>query len=97
MPRRRMHPLLVAAMIAAVTGAAGLRVAGEGRGRATEQPHLTDVDACWGFTGFICGKLSVPLDHGGRVPGRLSLAVAVADTPQVPRRRRAVRRFRPMC
>lgn len=73
-------------MIAALTGAAALLVPGEGRGRATEQPHLTNVHECWGFTGFTCGTLSVPLDHSGRVAGRLNLAVAVADTPPAPRR-----------
>jgi len=73
-------------MIAAVTGAVALLVPGEGRGQATEQPHLTDVHVCWGVVGFTCGTLSVPLDHSGRVSGRLNLAVAVADTPQVPRR-----------
>ena len=85
MPRGRMHPLLVAATIAAVTGAVVLLVPGEGRGRATEPPHLTNVHECW-FTGFTCGTLSVPLDHSGHVSGRLDLAVAVADSPQVPRR-----------
>jgi pimeloyl-ACP methyl ester carboxylesterase len=81
-----MHPLLVAATIAVVTGAAGLLVPGEGRGRAADPPHLTDVHACSGVIGFTCGTLSVPLDHSGRVPGQLNLALAVADSPQVPRR-----------
>jgi pimeloyl-ACP methyl ester carboxylesterase len=35
------------------------------------------------FTGFT---LSVPLDHSGRVASRLSLAVAVADSPPAPAR-----------
>jgi pimeloyl-ACP methyl ester carboxylesterase len=73
-------------MIAAVTGAAALLVPGEGRGRVTEPPHLTNVHECWGFSGFTCGTLSVPLDHSGRVAGRLDLAVAVADTPPEQRR-----------
>jgi pimeloyl-ACP methyl ester carboxylesterase len=71
-------------MIAAVTGAAVLLVPGEGR--ATEPPQLTNVHGCLGVSGFTCATLRVPLDHGGRVRGRLDLAVAVADTPQVPRR-----------
>jgi hypothetical protein len=36
--RRRMHPLPVMAMFAAVTSAAALFVPGEGRGLATEAP-----------------------------------------------------------
>ena len=75
---------LAAVSFVAVTAAAALLVPGEGRGRATELPHLTNVHPCW-FTGFTCGTLSVPLDHSGRVPGRLDLAVAVADSPPVPR------------
>jgi pimeloyl-ACP methyl ester carboxylesterase len=70
---------------AAFAGGAALLVPGEGRSRATEPPHITGVHACW-FTGFTCGTLSVPLDHSGRVGGRLSLAVAVADTPPEPPR-----------
>lgn len=77
---------LAAVFLVAVTAAAALLVPGEGRGRATEQPHLTDVHACWGVVGFTCGTLSVPLDHSGRVSGRLNLAVAVADTPSEPPR-----------
>lgn len=75
----------VVAMFAAVTGVAALLVPGEGHGRAAELPHLTSVHPCW-FTGFTCGTLSVPLDHSGRVAGRLDLPVAVADSPPVPRR-----------
>src|SRR5262245_52382866 len=86
MSRRRLHPLPVAAMIAALTTAAALLVPGEVRGRAPEQPYLTNVHECWGFVGFTCGTLSVPLDHSGRVSGRLDLSVAVADTPSEPRR-----------
>jgi len=73
------------ACVFAVTGAAALLGPGEGRGRATEPPRLTAVHACWDQTGFTCGTLSVPLDHSGRVAGRLDLAVAVADTPPAPR------------
>jgi pimeloyl-ACP methyl ester carboxylesterase len=85
MPRRRTHPMRVVAMFAAVTGVAALLVLGEGHGRAAELPHLTSGHPCW-FTGFTCGTLSVPLDHSGRVAGRLDLPVAVADSPPVPRR-----------
>jgi pimeloyl-ACP methyl ester carboxylesterase len=73
-------------MIAAVTGAAALLVPGEGRGRATKPPWLTHIRACSNQIGFTCATLSVPLDHSGRVAGRLDLAVAVADTPPAPRR-----------
>ncbi|HYU84413.1 MAG TPA: alpha/beta hydrolase [Kribbellaceae bacterium] len=48
-------------------------------------PALTDLGACAGTSGFTCGKLRVPLDHTGRVPGTLDLAVAMADSATTPR------------
>jgi pimeloyl-ACP methyl ester carboxylesterase len=76
---------LAADFLVAVTVAAALLVPGEGGSRTRQLPHLTSVHPC-SFTGFTCGTLSVPLDHSGRVAGRLDLAVAVADTPRGPRR-----------
>ena len=43
------------------------------------------MHSCSGLSGFTCGTLTVPLDHTGRVAGRLDLAVAVADNAEAPR------------
>ena len=46
---------------------------------------LSGVAACQGLEGFSCGTLTVPLDHGGGVPGRLGLQVAMADNAKAPK------------
>ncbi|MFL4952627.1 alpha/beta hydrolase [Streptomyces sp. MMS24-I31] len=52
--------------------------AGEGGG-------LSGAAACPGVEGFTCATLTVPLDHGGGVPGRLGLKVALADNAKAPK------------
>jgi pimeloyl-ACP methyl ester carboxylesterase len=42
-------------------------------------PKLTDAHPCPGHGDFTCSTLTVPLDHSGRRPGTLRLAVAAAD------------------
>ncbi len=55
---------------------------GSAAGRA---PGLTGSHPCAGATGFTCSTLTVPLDHSGRHPGTLALAVAAADNAKAPR------------
>jgi pimeloyl-ACP methyl ester carboxylesterase len=47
--------------------------------------QLTQLHACAGIPGFTCSTLTVPLDHNGHTPGRLSLQVAAADNVKAPR------------
>src|SRR4051794_1433320 len=63
--------LCIAASGATVTSAAG--------------PALTGAAPCPGFAAYTCSTLSVPLDHTGRRPGALHLAVAAADNVHAPR------------
>jgi pimeloyl-ACP methyl ester carboxylesterase len=44
-----------------------------------QAPRLTDPHPCAGAPGFTCSTLAVPLDHSGRQPGTLELAVAAAN------------------
>jgi pimeloyl-ACP methyl ester carboxylesterase len=60
-------------------GAVVLIASGPASGR------LHDTHACPGAAGFTCSTLDVPLDHSGRVPGTLHLAVAAADNAAAPR------------
>lgn len=46
---------------------------------------LSGAAACPGLDGYTCATLSVPLDHGGRVPGLLGLKVAMADNVKAPK------------
>src|SRR5436190_22035702 len=46
---------------------------------------LTNGHACPNAVGYTCSTLDVPLDHAGRVPGTLHLAVAVSDNKEPPR------------
>jgi pimeloyl-ACP methyl ester carboxylesterase len=48
-------------------------------------PKLTGSGPCQGVTGFTCSTLSVPLDHSGRVGGRLDLKVAARNDANGPR------------
>ena len=57
--------------------------AAPGTGSATVR--LTGSHPCPGISGFTCSTLSVPLDHAGRVAGRLDLQVAVGDDAKAPR------------
>ncbi|OIJ92107.1 hypothetical protein BIV24_14905 [Streptomyces colonosanans] len=46
---------------------------------------LSGAAACPGLDGFSCAMLTVPLAHGGGVPGRLRLKVAMADNTKAPK------------
>ncbi len=46
---------------------------------------LSGTAACPGLEGFSCATLTVPLDHGGTVRGRLGLKVAMADNANAPK------------
>jgi pimeloyl-ACP methyl ester carboxylesterase len=59
--------------------------ASAGPGRAGPAPQLAEPHACPGAAGFTCSALVVPLDHDGRRPGELRLAVAAADNVDAPR------------
>ena len=48
-------------------------------------PRLTGSHPCDNATGFTCSTLVVPLDHSGRTPGDLRLAVAAADNADAPK------------
>jgi pimeloyl-ACP methyl ester carboxylesterase len=48
-------------------------------------PRLTNAKPCANASGFTCSSLTVPLDHSGRAPGTLRLAVAVGDNASAPR------------
>ena len=70
-------------VLALIAGAAVLAVAGAGgspAGVALNAPH-----PCPNAAGFTCSTLTVPLDHSGRRPGTLRLAVATADNARAPR------------
>src|SRR3954452_1065606 len=64
------------ALAAAVAALGGSAAAGGG---------LTNTHPCLGGIGYTCSTLDVPLDHAGRVPGTLHLAVAVSDDKRAPR------------
>ena len=48
-------------------------------------PRLTVSHPCDNAKGFTCSTLLVPLDHSGRTPGDLRLAVAAADNADAPK------------
>ncbi len=50
-----------------------------------ESGGLSGAAACPGLDGYTCATLTVPLDHGGGVPGRLGLKVAMADNTRAPK------------
>jgi pimeloyl-ACP methyl ester carboxylesterase len=52
---------------------------------AAPAPRLERSRPCPNAKGFTCSSLTVPLDHSGRMPGTLRLAVAVADNATAPR------------
>jgi pimeloyl-ACP methyl ester carboxylesterase len=52
-----------------------------GSASAAEPPRLTGSQPCAEVTGFTCSNLTVPLDHQGRVKGKLGLRVAVQNGP----------------
>ena len=52
---------------------------------AAAAPRLEGAHACPDAEGFTCSTLVVPLDHSGRVPGTLRLAVAASTHAHAPR------------
>jgi pimeloyl-ACP methyl ester carboxylesterase len=48
-------------------------------------PRLTVSHPCDNAQGFTCSTLLVPLDHSGRTPGDLRLAVSAADNADAPK------------
>src|SRR5690242_5556981 len=48
-------------------------------------PRLTVSHPCDNAKGFTCSTILVPLDHSGRTPGDLRLAVAAADNADAPK------------
>ena len=64
------------------------RDAGDGRhagGAGPPAPRLAGSHPCPDAPGFTCSSLVVPLDHSGRTPGQLRLAVAAADNAGAPK------------
>ncbi|WP_181442390.1 alpha/beta fold hydrolase [Streptomyces tateyamensis] len=73
---------------AACSGGARSHATGPGTATpgSTAGGALADRAPCPQATGFSCGTLTVPLDHGGSRPGqRLKLRVAVADNADAPK------------
>jgi pimeloyl-ACP methyl ester carboxylesterase len=61
---------------------AALLLSAGGTGHAA---NLAGAHPCPDAQGFTCSTLVVPLDHGGRRPGTLRLAVATADNDKAPK------------
>ncbi|HEU0194568.1 MAG TPA: alpha/beta fold hydrolase [Gaiellales bacterium] len=72
----------------AFAGLLVVALAGCGSGHSAVQtvhPALAGAHPCPGAPGFTCSSLAVPLDHRGRVPGTLHLAIAAANNRTAPR------------
>ncbi len=98
---RWLAAVLLVALVAACTSggspgsgaAGGDGTTGPGAGATTSQAsppaaaaaRLTGSAPCAGAAGFTCSTLSVPLDHSGRVAGRLDLRVAAGNDARAPR------------
>ena len=67
--------LLLSAVVAACSSAVS----------SGEPAGLHDPSPCPGVSGYTCSTLTVPLDHAGRAPGTLTLAVASADNSDAPK------------
>ncbi|HEX6696847.1 MAG TPA: alpha/beta fold hydrolase [Solirubrobacteraceae bacterium] len=92
---RRVALIAVALAIAACGG--GGAGAGSDTARSTSTaaraqqppagpaPRLTVAHPCDNAKGFTCSTLVVPLDHSGRTPGDLRLAVSAADNADAPK------------
>ncbi|MER7671672.1 alpha/beta fold hydrolase [Kitasatospora sp. NPDC096128] len=80
----------VAALLGAVAVVAGTTLATPGAGfAATAGPDrsggITGQAPCPNAPEFICGTLTVPLDHSGASPGTLDLEVALTGNTTAPR------------
>ncbi len=89
---RRLGALLVAGSLAACTsgpssGSSTPDTSPTSRTSppATASARLTGSRPCPGAPGFTCSALAVPLDHSGRVDGRLDLQVAAGNGANAPR------------
>ncbi|MES5825194.1 alpha/beta fold hydrolase [Streptomyces sp. RG80] len=86
--RRRLGALSLAAAVTLLLS--GTCTSNAAQDRQAAAPHgerggLSGAAACPGLDGYTCATLSVPLDHGGGTPGRLSLKVAAADNTDAPK------------
>jgi pimeloyl-ACP methyl ester carboxylesterase len=77
-------------LAAALSGCGGGDARQDTRAQSTARPaapapRLSASRPCSQARGFTCSTLRVPLDHSGRSPGSLDLAVAVADNADAPR------------
>jgi pimeloyl-ACP methyl ester carboxylesterase len=81
---RRLTALPVVAVLVALLGAAVPASARTGSA-GHSGPRLVDPAPCVEAAGFTCSYLTVPLDRGGTVPGRLRLRVGVSDNATAPR------------
>ncbi|MFB7380047.1 alpha/beta fold hydrolase [Kitasatospora purpeofusca] len=81
----------VAALLGAVAVVAGSALTGPSTGFAAAAGvtgvggGITGQAPCPQAPGFICGTLTVPLDHSGATPGTLGLRVAVTGSTRAPR------------
>src|SRR5512133_2008796 len=90
---RRVALIAVAVAMAACGGGGGASEhSTSAAARAARQsppagpaPRLTVSHPCDKAKGFTCWTLPVPLDHSGRTPGDLRLAVAAADNADAPK------------
>jgi pimeloyl-ACP methyl ester carboxylesterase len=92
---RRAALIAVALAIAACGGGGGSggsdTARSTGAGAKVQQPpagpapRLTVSHPCANATGFTCSTLAVALDHSGRTPGNLRLAVAAGDNAGAPK------------
>jgi pimeloyl-ACP methyl ester carboxylesterase len=92
---RRVALIAVAVAIAACGGGGDGGSSDTGRSTSTAAkarqppagpaPRLTVSHPCENAKGFTCSTLVVPLDHSGRTPGDLRLAVAAADNADAPK------------
>jgi pimeloyl-ACP methyl ester carboxylesterase len=89
---RRVALIAIALAIAACGGGSGAAHSTNTAAKAKQQappagpaPRLTVSHPCDNAKGFTCSTLLVPLDHSGRTPGDLRLAVAAADNADAPK------------
>jgi pimeloyl-ACP methyl ester carboxylesterase len=86
-----MRPAVVVAVLAALLvgcGGSAKRSAtttASASHPAAPQPRLAAARPCPEARGFTCSSLAVALDHSGRTPATLRLAVAAADNADAPR------------
>jgi pimeloyl-ACP methyl ester carboxylesterase len=76
---------LVALLVGLLAAGPAADAAATGPRFTSSAPQLTEPRPCPGSPGFTCWTLRVPLDHTGKVPGRLRLQVAAADNVAAPK------------